>query len=198
MAYVIHPFAMMLRMRKSKAVFPILVADADDVVGLVGSRLLIAALDNKRISIAAQVQVAVQSSSAVNLALPSLPQLPNVVASIGQPVKIASPRFSRNAALVLGFSGVNAQLVQHVRSIGSAVPVVNLCSFVPALETDLSQMHGANATEKLDNAARQFSDTNDALDCEVCERHREDDEAYWLNIADVCARFAVAVSKLNS
>ena len=143
MAYVVHPFAMMLRMRKSKAVFPILVADADDVVGLVGSRLLIAALDNIRISIAAKVQVAVQSSSAVNLALPSLPQLPNVVASIGQPVRIASPRFSRNAA-------------------------------------------------------RQFSDTNDALDCEVCERHREDDEAYWLNIADVCARFAVAVSKLNS
>ena len=34
MAYVVHPFAMMLRMRKSKAVFLILVADADDVVGL--------------------------------------------------------------------------------------------------------------------------------------------------------------------
>jgi len=188
---------MMLRMRKSKAVFPILVADADDVVGLVGSRLLIAALDNKGISIAAKVQVAVQSSSAVNLPLPSLPQLPNVVAGIGQQVKIASPRFSRNAALVLGFSGVNAQLVQHVRSIGSAVPVVNLCSFVPALETDLSQMHGANATERLNNAARRFSDTNDVLDCDVCERHREDDEKYWLNIADVCARFAMAVSQLN-
>jgi hypothetical protein len=33
------------------------------------------------------------------------------------------------------------------------------------------------------------------LDCQVCERHREDDESYWLNIADVCARFAVAISK---
>jgi len=188
---------MITGMRKSKSVFPILVADADDVVGLIGSRLLIAALDSKGISIAARVQVAVQSSSAVNLSLPSLPQLPNVVASIGQPVKIASPRFSRNAALVLGFSGVNAQLVQHVRSIGSAVPVVNLCSFVPALETDLSQMHGANATERLNNAARRFSDTNDVLYCGVCERHREDDEKYWLKIADVCARFAIAVSKLN-
>lgn len=197
MAYVVHPFAMMLRMRKSKAVFPILVADADDVVGLIGSRLLLAALDNKNVDVAVKVQVAVQSASAVNLPLPSLPQLPNSVALIRQQVKIASPRFSRNAALVLGFSGVNAQLAQYARSIGSAVPVVNLCSFVPALETDLSQMHGANATERLDNAARRFSDTNDVLDCDVCERHREDDEKYWLNIADVCARFAVAVSKLN-
>ena len=197
MAYVVHPFAMMLRMRKSKAVFPILVADADDVVGLIGSRLLLAALDNKNVDVAVKVQVAVQSASAVNLPLPSLPQLPNSVALIRQQVKIASPRFSRNAALVLGFSGVNAQLAQYARSIGSAVPVVNLCSFVPALETDLSQMHGANATERLNNAARRFSDTNDVLDCDVCERHREDDEKYWLNIADVCARFAVAVSKLN-
>lgn len=30
---------------------------------------------------------------------------------------------------------------------------------------------------------------------DVYGRHREDDESYWLNIADVCARFAVAISK---
>jgi hypothetical protein len=175
--------------------FPILVADADDVVGLVGSRLLIAALDNKSVKIEANVQVAVQSPTAVKLSLQSLPQLPNAVALICQQVKVASPRFSRNAALVLGFSGIDIQMVQRVRSFSSTTPVVNLCSFVPALETDLSQIHGANATEKLDNAARQFSTENDLLDCVECKSHREDDEAYWLNIADVCARFAVAISK---
>jgi hypothetical protein len=177
--------------------FPILVADADDVVGLVGSRLLIAALDNKNVNIEVNVQVAVQSTTAVKLSLESLPQLPNAVALICQEVKIASPRFSRNAALVLGFSGIDGQTVQRVRSLGSSTPIVNLCLFVPALETDLSQIHGATATEKLDNAARQFSTENDLLDCVQCESHREDDEAYWINIADVCARFAAAVKKLD-
>ena len=185
------------RVAKTAAEFPILVADADDVVGLIGSRLLIAALDNKNVNIEVNVQVAVQSTTAVKLSLESLPQLPNAVALICQEVKVASPRFSRNAALVLGFSGIDMRMVQHVRSFSTSTPVINLCSFVPALETDLSQMHGANATEKLANAARQFSTENDLLDCVECKNHREDDEAYWINIADVCARFSAAVSKLD-
>ena len=198
MAYVVHPLAMIGGMRKPKEALHILVADTDDVVGLVGSRLLLAALDNKNVDVAVKVQVAVQSPSAVKLPLPSLPQLPNLVALISQQVKVASPRFSRRASLVLGFSGVNEQVVSNVRSAGSTVPVINLCSFVPALETDLSQIHGDNTNEKLGNAARQFSTENDLLDCVECESHREDDEAYWLNIADVCARFTIAVSKLDS
>ena len=187
-----------VQMKKTAGEFPILVADADDVVGLVGSRLLIAALDNKNVNIETNVQVAVQSPAAVKLPLQSLPQVPNAVALICQQVKVASPRFSRNPALMLGFSGIDMQMVHHVRSFSSSTPVVNLCSFVPALETDLSQIHGDNTNEKLGNAARQFSTENDLLDCVECESHREDDEAYWLNIADVCARFTIAVSKLNS
>jgi hypothetical protein len=94
-------------MRKPKEALHILVADTDVVVGLVGSRLLLAALDNKNVDVAVKVQVAMQSPSAVKLPLPSLPQLPNLVALISQQVKVASPRFSRRASLVLGFSGVN-------------------------------------------------------------------------------------------
>jgi hypothetical protein len=182
-------------MRKTQEVLHILVADTDDVVGLVGSRLLLAALDNKNVNVAVKVQVAVQSPSAVNLPLPSLPQLPNSVALIRQQVKVASPRFSRRASLVLGFSGVNEQVVSNVRSARSAVPIVNLCSFVPALETDLGQINGNKTIKNLHDSAHRFSANNDVLDCQVCERHREDDESYWLNIADVCARFAVAISK---
>jgi hypothetical protein len=194
-AYVVHPFAMIGGMRKPKEALHILVADVDDVVGLIGSRLLLAALDNKNVNVAVKVQVAVQSPSAVNLPLPSLPQLPNSVALIRQQVKVASPRFSRRASLVLGFSGVNEQVVSNVRSARSAVPIVNLCSFVPALETDLGQINGNKTIKNLHDSAHRFAANNNVLDCDVCERHREDDESYWLNIADVCARFAVAISK---
>jgi len=194
-AYVVHPFAMMGGMRKPKEVIHILVADTDDVVGLVGSRLLLAALDNKNVDVAVKVQVVVQSASAVNLPLPSLPQLPNSVALIGQQVKVASPRFIRKASIVLGFSGVNKQVVNNVRLANPAVPVINLCSFIPALETDLGQINGNKTIKNLHDSAHRFSANNDVLDCQVCKRHREDDESYWLNIADVCARFAVAISK---
>ena len=37
-AYVVHPFAMIGGMRKPKEALHILVADTDDVVGLMGSR----------------------------------------------------------------------------------------------------------------------------------------------------------------
>ena len=195
MAYVVHPLAMIGGMRKPKEALHILVADTDDVVGLVGSRLLLAALDNKNVDVAVKVQVAVQSPSAVKLPLPSLPQLPNLVALISQQVKVASPRFSRRASLVLGFSGVNEQVVSNVRSAGSTVPVINLCSFVPALETDLGQINGNKTIKNLHDSAHRFAANNNVLNCDVCERHREDDESYWLNIADVCARFAVAISK---
>ena len=195
MAYVVHPFAMMGGMRKPKEVIHILVADTDDVVGLVGSRLLLAALDNKNVDVAVKVQVVVQSASAVNLPLPSLPQLPNSVALIGQQVKVASPRFIRKASIVLGFSGANKQVVNNVRLANPAVPVINLCSFIPALETDLGQINGNKTIKNLHDSAHRFSANNDVLDCQVCKRHREDDESYWLNIADVCARFAVAISK---
>lgn len=195
MAYVVHPLAMIGGMRNPKKALHILVADSDDVVGLIGSRLLLAALDNKNVNVAVKVQVAVQSPSAVNLSLLSLPQLPNLVALMSQQVKVASPRFSRRASLVLGFSGVNEQVVSNVRSAGSAVPIINLCSFVSTLETDLSQINGNKTIKNLHSSAHRFAANNNVLDCDVCERHREDDESYWLNIADICARFAVAISK---
>ena len=96
---------------------------------------------------------------------------------------------------MLGFSGVNEQVVSNVRSAGSTVPVINLCSFVPALETDLGQISGNKTIKNLHDSAHRFAANNNVLDCDVCERHREDDESYWLNIADVCTRFAVAISK---
>lgn len=191
-AYVVHPFAMIGDMRKPKEVIHILVADTDDVVGLVGSRLLLAALDNKNVDVAVKVQVVVQSASAANLTLPSLPQLPNSVALISQHVKIASPRFIRKASIVLGFSGVNKQVVNNV---SLAVPVVNLCSFVPALETDLGLMDSGRTVENVHHSARRFAAANNVAARDVFGHHREDDESYWLNIADVCARFAVAISK---
>jgi hypothetical protein len=181
-------------MRKPKEVLHILVADTDDVVGLVSSRLLIAALDNKAVGIATKVQVAVQSRSAVNLPLPSLPQLPNSVAHISQKVKVASPRFFRHASLVMGFSGVNEQVANSVRLTNSAVPVVNLCLFVPALETDLGQGNGNKTIKNLHNSAHRFASASTVFDSDDNERHRHDDESFWLNIADVCARFAVAIS----
>jgi hypothetical protein len=186
---------MMGGMRKPKEVIHILVADTDDVVGLVGSRLLLAALDNKNVDVAVKVQVVVQSASAVNLPLPSLPQLPNSVALIGQQVKVASPRFIRKASIVLGFSGVNKQVVNNVRLANPAVPVINLCSFVPALETDLGLMDSSRTVENVYHSARRFAAANNASGHDIYGRHREDDESYWLNIADVCARFAVAISK---
>jgi hypothetical protein len=186
---------MMGGMRKPKEVIHILVADTDDVVGLVGSRLLLAALDNKNVDVAVRVQVVVQSASAVNLPLPSLPQLPNSVALIGQQVKIASPRFIRKASIVLGFSGVNKQVINKVRLANPAVPVINLCSFVPALESDLGHMDSSRTVENVHHLARRFEAANNASDRDVYGRHREDDESYWLNVADVCARFAVAISK---
>ncbi len=195
MAYVVHPFAMIPCMRNQKEVLHILVADTDDVVGLVGSRLLLAALDNKNVDVAVRVQVVVQSASAVNLPLPSLPQLPNSVALIGQQVKIASPRFIRKASIVLGFSGVNKQVINKVRLANPAVPVINLCSFVPALESDLGHMDSSRTVENVHHLARRFEAANNASDRDVYGRHREDDESYWLNVADVCARFAVAISK---
>ncbi len=195
MAYVVHPFAMIPCMRNQKEVLHILVADTDDVVGLVSSRLLIAALDNKAVGIATKVQVAVQSRSAVNLSLPSLPQLPNSVALIGQQVKIASLRFIRKASIVLGFSGVNKQVINKVRLANPAVPVLNLCSFVPALESDLGHMDSSRTVENVYHSARRFAAANNASGHDSYGRHREDDESYWLNIADVCARFAVAISK---
>ena len=194
MAYVVHPFAIIPGMRKPREVLHILVADTDDVVGLVGSRLLIAALDNKNVGIATKVQVAVQSRSAVNLPLPSLPQLPNSVAHISQKVKVASPQFSRHASLVLGFSGVNEQVANSVRLANSAVPVVNLCLFVPALETDLGQGNGNKTIKNLHNSAHRFASASSVFDSDDNERHGHDDESFWLNIADVCARFAVAIS----
>jgi hypothetical protein len=194
-AYVVHPFAMIPCMRNQKEVLHILVADTDDVVGLVSSRLLIAALDNKAVGIATKVQVAVQSRSAVNLSLPSLPQLPNSVALIGQQVKIASLRFIRKASIVLGFSGVNKQVINKVRLANPAVPVLNLCSFVPALESDLGHMDSSRTVENVYHSARRFAAANNASGHDSYGRHREDDESYWLNIADVCARFAVAISK---
>ena len=195
MAYVVHPFAMIPCMRNQKEVLHILVADTDDVVGLVGSRLLLAALDNKNVDVAVRVQVVVQSASAVNLPLPSLPQLPNSVALIGQQVKVASPRFIRKASIVLGFSGVNKQVINKVRLANPAVPVINLCSFVPALESDLGHMDSSRTVENVHHLARRFEAANNASDRDVYGRHREDDESYWLNVADVCARFAVAISK---
>ena len=172
-----------------------LLADADDVVGLIGSRLLLAALDNKNVDVAVKVQVVVQSASAVNLPLPSLPQLPNSVALIGQQVKVASPRVIRKTSIVLGFSGVNEQVVNNVRLANPAVPVINLCSFVPALETDLGLMDSSRTVENVHHSARRFAAVNNASDRDIYGRHREDDESYWLNLADVCARFAVAISK---
>jgi hypothetical protein len=194
-AYVVHPLAMMGGMRKPKEVIHILVADTDDVVGLVGSRLLLAALDNKNVDVAVKVQVVVQSASAVNLPVPSLPQLPISVALIGQQVKVASPRFIRKASIVLGFSGVNKQVVNNVRLANPAVPVINLCSFVPALETDLGLMDSSRTVENVYHSARRFAAANNASGHDSYGRHREDDESYWLNVADVCARFAVAISK---
>lgn len=96
------------------------------------------------------------------------------------------------------FTGANNPKISDIRASGSPAPVVNLCSFVPALEGDQSYLRGNSVGEQLLHASTRYALNNEILDCSVCVQHRDDDTDFWLNIANICSRFSHALASAQT
>ena len=176
--------------------FVVLVAESDNVVGVVAARLLASALDTEHALFSAQVRVLMSQHEIDQLHEPLLPQS---VRAIKQVAVAAHSRDIDQAQLIVGFAGLDEFKVDALRSAGISAPAVNLCQFVLSLDT----VNPSEATSKPDvrdvivGAALQFGFGGGSARCQICADKMGDSIDYWINIADTCSRFAQTVQRLQ-
>ena len=168
----------------------IVVADSHDVVCVFGAHLLTSALD------AAGVGSRWIVSSAVpphRLRVAEVTDLPSHVRAIVPRVTVADPDLLASAELVLGFTDLRWPVVDHVRALHCPAPALTLPEFVVE-------------TEALGNTFVSFEELSDAAMLHALSRpgahwlpsdaNLQDDE-FWTELADVCARFATVVQRVS-
>ena len=176
--------------------FVVLVADRDNMVGVVAARLLASALDTEHAAFLAQVRVLLSQHDIDQLDEPLLPQS---VKAIEQVALAAQQDEINQAQLIVGFAGLDELKVDALRSAGISAPAVNLCQFVLSLDA----MHQSEAAPKPDvrdvivGAALQFGFGGGSAQCQICADKVGDSIDYWINIADTCSRFARTVQRLQ-
>lgn len=176
--------------------FVVLVADSDNVVGVVAARLLASALDTEHALFPTRVRVLMSQQDIDQLDEPLLPQ---TVRAIEQAAVAAEHDEINEANLIIGFAGLNVLKVDALRSAGISAPAVNLCQFVLSLDT----VSSSKTTPKPDvrdvivGAALQFGFGGGSTQCQICADKVGDSIDYWINIADTCSRFAQTVQRLQ-
>ena len=176
--------------------FVVLVADSDNVVGVVAARLLASALDTEHALFPTQVRVLMSQQEIDQLNEPLLPQS---VKAIEQVAVAAHSRDINQAQLIVGFAGLDEIKVDALRSEGISAPAVNLCQFVLSLDTvDPSAATPIpDVRDVIVGAALQFGFGGGSAQCQICADKVGESIDYWINIADTCSRFAQTVQRLQ-
>lgn len=177
--------------------FVILIADRDPVVEVVSARLLSSSLETGVASIHSRVRVMLKPEQ---VSLLHEPELPLAVRAMQQSVFSAQTEDIEQAQLIVGFSGINGQVLNALRNGGVTAPAINLCQFVLNLGASNSLgtgMSDADVREFMVGAALQYGFTGESGECPICADKVGDSIDYWINIADTCARFAQIIQELQ-
>jgi hypothetical protein len=176
--------------------FVVLVADSDNVVGVVAARLLASALDTEHTSFTTQVRVLLSQQEIDQLDEPLLPQS---VKAMTQVAIAAQPSEIDHTKLIVGFAGLDQQKVDVLRSAGISAPAVNLCQFVLSLDAvnQSEESPPPDVRDVIVGAALQFGFGGGSARCQICADTVGDSIHYWINIADTCTRFAHTVQRLQ-
>ena len=168
----------------------IVVADANDCVSVYGSHLLHSALDAAGVAWRWAVASAVPPH---RLRSNEVSALPTHVRKIVPRVAVADPDRLATAELVIGFTELRWPVVDHVRALHCPAPALALADFIDDGE--------ALATRPLNFAALSDAAMRHALARPGASSTRSSanvsDDDFWTGLADVCARFASLLQRVD-
>lgn len=168
----------------------IVVADASDCVSVFGSHLLHSALDAAGLARHWTVASAVPPH---RLRSQDVSILPTHVRKIVPRVAVADPDRLATADLVVGFTELRWPVVDHVRALHCPAPALALPEFIDDGE---ALMHKPLSFAALSDAAMRHALARPAASSTQSDAHVSDDD-FWTNLADVCARFAALLQRVN-
>lgn len=168
----------------------IVVADANDCVSVFGSHLLTSALD------AAGVGPRWVIASAVpphRLRAADVASLPTHVRKIVPRVVVADPDLLSTADLVIGFTELRWPVVDHVRALHCPAPALALPEFIDDGESlaGSTVSFAALSDAALRHALARSTASNQRIGAETRS------ERFWTDLADVCARFATLLRRID-
>lgn len=167
----------------------IVVADANDCVSVFASHLLHSALDTAGLATSWTIASCVPPH---RLRSADISKLPTHVRSIVPRVHVADPDRLASADLLVGFTGMQWPVVDHVRALHCPAPAVLLAEFI-------------DDAERLEPAAIAFDTFSDSAMMHALTRSPSDasaggavtDDETWFAIADLSARFAQVLKRVS-
>jgi len=168
----------------------IVVADANDCVSVFGAHLLTSALDAAGLAPRWEIASAVPPH---RLRSSDVAALPSHVRKIVPRVVVADPDKLAAADLVLGFTELRWPVVDHVRALHCPAPALTLPEFIEDGESlaGSSVSFAALSDAAMRHALGRSPSGSSRANGETNTHH------FWTDVADVCARFAALLQRID-
>lgn len=168
----------------------IVIADADDCVSVFGAHLLTSALDAAGVASLWSIASAVPPH---RLRSADVASLPKHVRSIAPRVEVADPDHLAAADLIVGFSELRWPVVDHVRALHCPAPALVLSEFID--DAEVLAPRALPFATLTDGAMRHALGRQPSRSADLGGSATGD--AFWTNLADICARFANVLQRVS-